>query len=59
MGQPRKLLLEPDWPRIRQLVAKELGKSKDQVQAMVERGDSLDRVDLVIAIEEVLDRIHR
>ena len=59
MKRPRKFLLEPDWPRMRQLVARKLGKTEDQVQAAVERGDSLDQVELVMTIEEVLDKIHR
>jgi acyl carrier protein len=55
MNEHRDLRLIPDWPRIRQLVAKRLGKSEDEVQAMKESGDSLDRVELVMAVEEVLD----
>jgi acyl carrier protein len=35
-------------------VAKHLGKSEDEVQAMAESKDSLDRVELVVAVEEVL-----
>ena len=54
MQQHRDLKLIPDWPRIRQLVAQRLRKSEDGVQAMKE-GDSLDRVELVMAIEEVLN----
>jgi acyl carrier protein len=55
MDEHRDLKLVPDWPRIRQLVAKKLGKSEDEVESMKESGDSLDRVELVMAIEEVLD----
>jgi len=49
----------PDWPRVRQLVAKHLEKSEDEVQAMMEKGDSLDKVDLELAIEEVLEKIRQ
>jgi len=40
-------------------MAKKLGKSEHEVQAMRERGDSLQQVELVITIEEVRDEIHR
>lgn len=56
MKRPRRLLLEPDRPRMRQLVARKLGKTEDQVQATVERGDSLDQVELVVGSEEVVDK---
>lgn len=56
MKRPRRLLLEPDRPRMRQLVARKLGKTEDQVQATVERGDSLDRVELVVGSEEVVEK---
>jgi len=59
MSQPRRLPLMPDWPRVRQLVAKHLEKSEDEVQAMMEKGDSLDKVDLELAIEEVLEKIRQ
>jgi len=55
LRDPRDLKLIPDWPRIRQLVAKNLGKTEEQVQAMRDCGDSLEQVELVVAIEEVLD----
>jgi acyl carrier protein len=59
MGERRDLRLIPDWPRVRQLVARHLDKSEDEVQAMKESGDSLDQVELVMAIEEVLESLHR
>jgi hypothetical protein len=55
MRQPKKLLLEPDWPRMSQFIAKKLNISEDEVQAKQDKGDSLDKVDLAMAIEEVLD----
>jgi acyl carrier protein len=55
LGEFRDLRLIPDWPRIRNLVAKRLGKTEDEVQAMKDGGDSLERVELVMAVEEVLD----
>jgi acyl carrier protein len=54
MSEFKELRLIPDWPRIRQLVAKKLGKSEDEVQSMRESGDSLDQVELAMTIEEVL-----
>ena len=54
MNREPSIRLIPDWPRTRQLVAKHLGKSEDEVQAMAESKDSLDRVELVVAVEEVL-----
>lgn len=59
MEEWKRLLLEPDWPRMRQLIARKLGKTEDEVQSMIDRRDSLDQVELVMAIEEVLDEIHR
>jgi hypothetical protein len=53
------LLLEPDWPRVRRLVAKQLRRTEHEVDRMRERGDSLDKVDLVIAVKDVLGKIHR
>jgi len=43
---------------MRQLVAKKLGKSEDEVQPM-RGGDSLGQVELVTAIEEVFEELHR
>jgi hypothetical protein len=59
MGDNREIRLIPDWPRVRQLVAKRLEKSEDEVQAMMESKDSLDQVELTMAIEEVLESLHR
>ncbi len=59
MRERHELKLIPDWPRIRQLVAKDWGKSEDEIQAMLESGDSLDRVELTMAIEEVLATLRR
>jgi hypothetical protein len=59
MEREPTIRLIPDWPRIRQLVAKKLGKSEEEVQAMRESGGSLARVELVMAIEEVLDSLHK
>jgi hypothetical protein len=59
MGEHRDLRLIPDWPRLRQLVAKELGLSEDEVQAVMENGDSLAQVELVMTIEEVLESLSR
>jgi acyl carrier protein len=59
MSEHRDLRLIPDWPRIRQLVALHLGKSEDEIQAMKESKDSLDLVELTMAIEEVLESKNR
>jgi hypothetical protein len=59
MEPRRKLLLEPDGPRMWQLVTRSLGKSEDEVQAMLEKGDSLDKVNLKMEIEEVLEKIRQ
>jgi acyl carrier protein len=55
MNHEPSLRLISDWPRIRQRVAKRLGKTESDVQAMSDSGDSLERVELVMTIEEVLD----
>jgi hypothetical protein len=55
MQDHRRLFLEPDWPRMRQLLARKLKTTEEQVQRMVERADSLDQVELVMAIDEVHD----
>jgi acyl carrier protein len=59
MSEHRELRLIPDWPRIRQLVARHLGKSEDENQAMKESKDSLAHVELTMAIEEVLESENR
>ena len=56
MSEHRDLRLIPDWPRLRQLVAKHLGTTEEKVQAMRERRDSLDQIELTVAIEEVLEK---
>jgi acyl carrier protein len=59
MSKFRELRLIPDWPRIRQLIAEWMGMSEEAIQAMAESNDSLDQVELVMAIEEVLDTLHK
>ncbi len=59
MSEHRDLRLIPDWPRIRQLVALHLGKSEDEIQAMKESKDSLDLVELTMAVEEFLESKNR
>ena len=51
MREPRKLILEPDWDRIRQLAAKRLRCTKEEVQKMKDRGDSLGRVELAMTCD--------
>jgi len=59
MSEHRDLRLIPDWPRIRQPVALHLGKSEDEIQAMKESKDSLDLVELTMAVEEFLESKNR
>jgi hypothetical protein len=59
MSEFKELRFIPDWPRIRQLVAKRLGNSEDAVQAMADSSDSLNQVELTMTVEEVLDSLHR
>ena len=59
MGDHLEIRLIPDWPRIRQLVAKHLGRTEDEVQVMAESGESLDQVELTMAVAEVLESLHR
>jgi acyl carrier protein len=47
------LIRDSDWPRIRRLIAKRLKISEAEVQAMLDRGDSLDQVELVMIVEEL------
>jgi len=59
LSEFRDLRLIPDWPHIRKLVAKRLGRSEDEIQEMAEpamaKSDSLlDPAELVLAIEEGL-----
>jgi hypothetical protein len=49
------LQLVPDWPRVRQLVAKGLRKSEIENDQMMTSEDSLDKVELATAIEEALE----
>jgi hypothetical protein len=55
VNQEPSLRLIPDWPRVKQLVAKRMGKSESVVQAMLDSGDSLEKLELAMTVEEVLD----
>jgi hypothetical protein len=55
VNQEPSLRLIPDWPRVKQLVAKRMGKTESVVQAMLDSGDSLEKVELAMTVEEVLD----
>jgi hypothetical protein len=55
VNQEPSLRLIPDWPCVKQLVAKRMGKSESVVQAMLDSGDSLEKVELAMTVEEVLD----
>jgi acyl carrier protein len=57
MNSNAPLRLEPDWPRMRQLIAKKLNISEEEVRTMQDKGDSLAKVELVMAIEEILDEL--
>ena len=59
MSEFKELRLIPDWPRIRKLVAERMEMSEAAIQAMAESTDSLDQVELTMAIEEVLESLHR
>jgi hypothetical protein len=56
MSEHGDLVLIPDWPRLRQIVAKHSDTTEEKVQAMRECGDSLDQIELTVAIEEVLEK---
>ncbi len=58
MKEYRDLRLIPDWPRIGQLVAKHLEVTQDKVQAMQDSRNSLDKVELLMAMEEVEVDVH-
>jgi hypothetical protein len=55
VNQEPSLRLIPDWPRVKQLVAKRMGKTESVVQAMLDSGDSLEKVELAMTVEEDLD----
>jgi hypothetical protein len=55
VNQEPSLRVIPDWPRVKQLVAKRMGKSESVVQAMLDSGDSLEKLELAMTVEEVLD----
>jgi len=59
MVEHRGLKLIPDWPRLRELVARHLETSEENVEVMRERGDSLDLVQLTMAVEEALERLDK
>jgi hypothetical protein len=58
MSDYRELKLVPDWPRIKQLAARRMNCSENEVQGIVDSGDSLNRVELVMIVEEVLENLH-
>jgi hypothetical protein len=53
------LIPDSDWPHIRPLVARKMQSSEDEVQKMSDGGDSLAKVELARAIEEVLEEIQQ
>lgn len=55
----RELRLIPDWPRVRKLVAKRMKLSEEDVQRMQDSGNSLERVELLVSVEEVLDSLKK
>ena len=59
MSKFRELRLIPDWPRVRKLLAERMEMSEAAIQAMAESNDSLDQVELTMAVEEVLESLHR
>ncbi len=40
-------------------MTKKLGKTEEEIQKMVDRADSLNQAELVMAMEEVLGELHR
>jgi hypothetical protein len=42
----------PEWLALRRTLAEKSGKSEDEIQEIAESMDSLDEVELVMAIEE-------
>lgn len=42
----------PSWPVLRRTLAEKSGKSESEIQELAESMDSLDEVELVMAIEE-------
>ena len=54
VNQEPSLRLIPDWPRVKQLVAKRMGKTESVLQAMLDSGE-LEKVELAMTVEEVLD----
>jgi acyl carrier protein len=54
MDQEPSIRLVPDWPRVKKLIAEKNGMSEAEVQNMANSSNSLDRVELVMMIEEVL-----
>jgi hypothetical protein len=59
MSRQSSLKLVPDWFRIRALVARKMQISEDEVEKISDSGDSLARVELAMAIEEVLEDIEQ
>ncbi len=53
MDREPRLQLIPDWPRIRERVAKRLGKTEQEIDAMASDGSSLDQLELVMTVEEL------
>ena len=43
---------------MRQLIAKRLNISEDEVQAVQDKGDSFDKVELAMAIDEIFEDLN-
>jgi hypothetical protein len=58
-GPNLDLIPDSDWPHIRALVARKMEISEDEVQKISDGGDSLAKVELAMAVEEVLEDIEQ
>ncbi len=52
MGEWKHIKDTPDWPFLRRTLAVKAGKSESEIQEIAESMDSLDEVELVMAIDE-------
>jgi hypothetical protein len=53
MSDLNNLNVDPRWLRVRRLVAEKLGRTENEVQAIVDKGDSLEKVELAMTLEEL------
>ncbi len=55
MAKRKHIKDTPEWPALRKTLAEKVGKSETEIDELAESWDSLDLVELVMALEEAFN----